>query len=285
MGRRTTIAVAVVTCLTVFSCGSKTEDRKSSNDTPAVTDAKKLEGSDKTSLLGQPGTITIIGEALTSETGELNPDQPKKINISARGGIDSDKKQTAVKKDFLVLTKELDTETLGLLEEADRDKTFINIGCDISKRTDLVDLKERKLDAQDLAGIAILNANTILICGKGPIKAAITPIIAKTIILDNLQHNMVGGQESMISIIAREITLVGTNLITSVGKNGKKMLAAGPGITLVAQKLSGAGILQIDSSGSSTVTPEAAPTATPEPKKDTTPETQGPAPQTADASI
>ncbi len=259
MGRRTTIAVAMITCLTVFSCGSKSEDRKRSENAPVAGDATKAANAEKTSLLGQPGTITVTGEALTAETGELNPDQPKKISISARTGMDSDKKQAAVRKDFLVLTKELDSETLGLLEEADRDKTFINIGCDVSKRTDLVNLKERKLDAEDLVGISILNANTILICGKNPIKAAITPIIAKTIILDNLQHNMVGGQESMISIIAREINLVGTNLITSAGKSGQKQLDSSPGISLTAQKLSGSGMLQIDSSGSSIITPKIAP--------------------------
>ena len=275
MGRKTTIAVAMLTCLTVFSCGSKTEDRKTSEDTPAVADATKAVTLDRTSLLGQPGTITISGEALTAETGEFNPDQPKKISISARTGLDSEKKPAAVRKDFLVLNKELDPETLSLLDEADRDKTFINIGCDISKRTDLVNLKERKLDADDLAGISILNANTILICGKNPIKAAITPIVAKMIVLENVQHNMVGGQESMISVIAREITLVGTNLITSAGKSGKKMLEAGPSISLAAQKLSGAGVLQIDMTGSSIVVPEITPV---------TPAAPGPATQMAAAS-
>lgn len=272
MGRKTTISVAMLTCLTVFSCGSKTEDRKTREDNPAVADVTKAVTLDHSSLLGQPGTITISGEALTAEAGEFNPEQPKKISISPRTGLDSEKKPATIRKDFLVLSKELDAVTLGLLDEADRDKTFINIGCDISKRTDLVNLKERKLDADDLAGISILNANTILICGKNPIKAAITPIVAKTIILENVQHNMVGGQESMISIIAREITLVGTNLITSAGKSGKKMLEAGPSISLAAQKLSGSGVLQIDITGSSIVAPE------------TTPATPGPATQMADAS-
>lgn len=247
MGQRTTIAVAMLTCLTLFSCGSKTEDNKNSSptDNTKASDAAKLTAS------GQPGTITIIGQALTSETGPLNPDQPKKIMISARAGVDANNKQDEIRKDFLVLNLKLDTESAGLLEEADRDKTFINIGCDISKRTDLAGLKERKLNPNALTGVSPLNANTLLICGKNPIKAAITWIVAKNVVLENLQHNIIGGQESMISIIAREINLTGTSLISAAGKNGPKTLKIGPAITLAAEKLSGTGVLQIDSSGSS----------------------------------
>ena len=247
MGQRTTIAVAMLTCLTLFSCGSKTEDNKNSNPTDSTntSDAVKLTSS------GQPGTITIIGQALTSETGPLNPDQPKKIMISARAGLDANNKQDEIRKDFLVLNLKLDTESAELLEDADRDKTFINIGCDISKRTDLAGLKEHKLNPISLMEVAPLNANTLLICGKNPIKAAIIWIVAKNVVLENLQQNIVGGQESMISIIAREINLTGTNLISAAGKNGPKTLKIGPAVTLAAEKLSGTGVLQIDSSGSS----------------------------------
>ncbi len=251
MKQRTTIAVAMLTCLTIFSCGSNSEKKKVTDKMVGKISADKTVDPAAAVEGGQPGAVTIMGQALITEMGPLDPNNPKKITIHTQTGFGTNMVQATMKAGDVIPTPDVTADNEDLLQMMDEDKTFINIGCDISARTDLKDLQEKKVTPESMSEIAMLRANTVLICGTGPIKAGVTFILAKNVVLNNLQHNMVGGQESFITITTRELKLTGTTLITATGKNGTPVLPLGPAVTMTAQKLSGSGTIQIMTSGAS----------------------------------
>ena len=251
MRQKTTIAVAMLTCLTVFSCGSNSEKKKGADKIIGQVSADKPAETMVVSEGGQPGAVVIMGQDLVSEMGPLDPKHPKKISIRTQTGFNSKMEQAPIKPGDVVPTPKLTTEAAENLLVVDADKNFINLGCDISTRSDLKGLQEKKVNPETLKEMALIRAHTVLICGISPIKAAVTSIIAKNVILNNLQHNMVGGQESFFLITARELHVTGTNLITAFGKNGTPILPFGPAVTLSAQKISGPGFVQILTSGAS----------------------------------
>ncbi len=255
MGQRTTIAVALLTCLTVFSCGSQSAKEKNGDKIDAqILDNKTAE----TLGGGQPGPIRITGKALIEEMGALEKETSlgpqtliKKIIIMSQTGLDKGLNHAAMKAGDVVVDPDLGADIEELLAEANEDQTFINLGCDITGRTDLKGLTEKKINTENSNKISTINARTVLLCGNSPLKAALISITAKNVILNKFTHIMVGGLESLFSIRAREINVTETSLISSIGKNGTTILPVGPAVTLAAEKISGPGFLQIISQGSS----------------------------------
>ena len=175
----------------------------------------------------------------------------KKISIMTQTGLDKSLKQASLKAGDVVVDPDLGSDLEELLADANEDQTFINLGCDITGRSDLKGLTEKKVNTENLNEISMLNARTVLLCGNSPLKSALISITAKNVILNKFTHIMVGGSESLFSIRAREINVTETSLIASIGKNGTTILPVGPAVTLAAEKISGPGYMQIMSQGSS----------------------------------
>lgn len=265
MRQRTTIAVAVLTCLTLFSCGSESEKKTKKDVTeqvdPILTSAKTLNG--------QPGVITLTGENLIALAGDAKMDPPKKISISVKAGADADGKDLKTNPQSVTFISKIDAAASEAVSAAEGTKLFINVGCDISKRTDLAGLEEKKVTVASLEGVVTLTAHTILLCGANPLKANLISLTAQTVILDSVEESLVGGVESMISIRAREIILKGKNLLSSLAQQREKVvqsadtlnpvqaLPVGPSISLTAEKMSGEGTLSLTSKGESAAVPAA----------------------------
>ena len=261
------VILGVTICFTLVSCGKKSDDAQKSIDAANnsvkqlkkdtdkdADDAKKIADDankdsvavlDLTSSGGQPGDVSLFG-ALLSDEVTLDP----KVSVILNAGKGWKGLRPEVKKDILTLKANL---TEGFSQEQDKlkvDKTFVNMGCDLSTRTDLKDLQEQPANTDKASTAAVIKANTVLICGTNPISIKMTFITAKTVVMSGVQQSSVGALSTTMSISAGELIVDGENRFSLNGIDDSSTVFQGPSLSIGAEKFSGSGKLQILSEGS-----------------------------------
>jgi hypothetical protein len=271
MSKILTIMAGLSICLTMNACGSKSDSQKAVDDAnksiektkkdmdKTAEDAKKAGEKaqddtaqkanestlDITSAGGQPGSISLAGALVMSESN-LDP----RVTVKLTSGKSWKGVRPEVKAGTLSLKAKQADATIDEIQKLNDDKSFVNLGCEIADRIDLKDLQEKQLDPADTSTVMVINANTVLICGQNQIKKSLTLITAKTVILSNVQQELVGAVDKTLSITAQDLNLYGESKISSKGKDSSSTILQGPSVSVSAEKISGNGKLEITAEGS-----------------------------------
>lgn len=267
MGTFLKIIIGVATCLTFVACGAKSDSKKAvddanksieqtKKDTDKMIENAKKSGEeagkanetvmDATSPGGQPGSISLTG-AVVIDDSTLD----SKVSVNVLAGKSWRGQRPDVNKGSLTLKAKFVDSTSQEIEKLKDDKTFVNLGCDISARTELKDLQAQEIKDENSLLASVIKANTVLLCGVNPLKYGITFIIAKTVIFSSAQQNIIGAVEKMLSITAGDLIVEGGNTISSKGVDGLSTVLQAPSISIGAEKISGNGKLDISSEGAS----------------------------------
>ena len=163
---------------------------------------------------GQPATITLRGIILTPD-GRLD----ERVKLELMGGFDRKGKRVTVENSAAIKTidfSEKNKDRLNMIPQ----NNFISIGCeknpkDFSSITD--DKKPITQSEQNLVGVGIITADTVLICGPLAKTTLGWKILANTLLLSDV---IVSDEEmtKKISLVTRNLILNGENKITSTGR-------------------------------------------------------------------
>ncbi len=270
MGQFLKIVMAMSMILTVAACSSsKSDSQKAVDDAnrsvdqaikdadKAAEDAKKTANDaanagkkanemalDATSSGGQPGSISLGGALVTSENA-----LDARVTVNLLAGKSWRGPRPDVNNGTLQLKSKISDSTLQEIEKQKDDKSFVNLGCDVSARNDLKDLEEKKV-YNSSSQLTVVKAKIVLICDGTQLKSGMTLIAAETVILAGVRYEMVGVVDRSLSIAANDLIVDGDSTLTSKGKDGASTILQGPSISITAIQVSGSGKLEINAQGS-----------------------------------
>ena len=202
---------------------------------------------DQTASGTQPAQV-ILSEAFVSG-GQSSP----KIEVTIASGKGWRGTTAPVLPNMLILDSNY--KGIGPIASSTFGGTYINLGCDISKRADLVDLTEKK-PTKLVSGIS-LKAEIVLLCDSKELGSDSVVILGSKVFLSNIQTARTGIYgASSFSLEADELELNGDNKISSVAPDGPSTLFSGPALTLKAATISGGGTLQISAIGANYIDPK-----------------------------
>lgn len=225
------------------------EDAKKAAEEAANAGKKANESAlDATSYGGQPGSVVLSG-ALVSNENTMD----SRVTVNLMAGKSWRGQRPEVNAGALQLKVKIADSTVQEIEKLKDDKTFVNLGCDASVRSevkDLKDLEEKQIEAST-SPLAVIKVKVVLICDGKQIKSNMTLITAETVVIAGLRHEMLGAVDKSISVSTNDLVVVGDNQIVSKGKDGASTLLQGPSVSVAATKLSGNGKIEINAEGSS----------------------------------
>ncbi len=192
---------------------------------------------------GQPGIISLDGALLLDEVN-LDP----RVSLTSQAGIGWRTLAPDVKPDRVERSVFVSQKLQKEFEVLENKKTFINFGCDISKRPELKDFTEVKTERGPFSLTDFYLAHTVLLCGKSTNQPFNITVVADTLVFSEFSN--VSTDFTMLSFAAREIILENQNNLSLTCFGGSKTADCQNKISISAGKLSGDGTLKISSMGS-----------------------------------
>jgi hypothetical protein len=221
------------------------EDAKKAANEAAEASKKANETAlDATSSGGQPGTVTLVGALVVDSS---NADSRIILDVQAGKGWRG--QQVELGPSTVQLKQKLSDASVLELEKLKAEKTYVNLGCDLTNRSDLAGLEEQKIEAK-VSAVSVIKAKIVLLCDAAQIaKNGMTLISADTVVLGSLQLEMVGAVDKSLSITTNELVVEADSSVLSKGKDGPSTILPGPSVSISAVAISGNGKIKIGSFG------------------------------------
>jgi hypothetical protein len=190
----------------------------------------------------QKRRILLLG-AFFSDEQKLDPRID--VNLSRSGERERD---SIMRGGFVKMESALPSHLLSGIQSAKYERTYLNIGCDVSQRTEVSGLREgaaRRLGQFE----TIIRAKVVLICGSESVVFETPAVLveAETVVLSNARIELVGPRWRHLAIVAENLVIEDKNFLFSktTGRGEGPATAPGSWLSLAAVRIAGTGNMEI----------------------------------------